>query len=290
MLIRITLLFLLLPSFIHAYEIDPRLKSLNFLIDQKYQFYGHRNGHFYKIGDGWIKKVAEEEIYSYKFSIKDKNRDKKKLITALYSIIKSSRDLYISKNEEVFLIRGNKVIQVYPLKSPEQDWLKSQIGLLRKEKDYQRKIEVSLCTWCQFSLSANYINLQQDSPQASAEINWIPYFKWGDHLSLITPIGLSNYLIEDEELNNTLDYALKLSAHIRYQFNVYFLEAGLGHFRLINRGDFNSMSTLGLGRYFQSNVYLFTKAINLNYLFFHYSKVNWLKPINEYKLGAGISF
>ncbi|MFZ8932720.1 MAG: hypothetical protein ACO20H_10960 [Bacteriovoracaceae bacterium] len=290
MLIRLLPLLLILLGVAHSYEIDQRLKSLSFLIDQKYQFYGYRNGHFYKIGDGWIKKVEEDEVYSYKFGRKDEQRDKKKLITALYSIVKSNRDLYISKNDEVFLIRGSKVVQIYPLKSPEQEWLKSQYSLLNKEKDYQRKIEISLCTWCQFSLSANYVNLQQDSPQASAELNWLPYFKWGESISFTTPIGLSNYLIEDETLNDSIDYALKIGAHLRYNFDTYFLEAGIGHFMLINNGSSNSMTTFGLGRYFQSNVSLFTKGIDLNYLFFHYSKINWLQPINEYKFGAGISF
>ncbi len=290
MLIRILLLFCVLSSAVSAREIDARLKSLLFLVEQNYLFYGYRNGKFYKIGDGWVKEVPEEVIYSYRPSAKDKNRDKKKLLTALYSIIKSQRDLYISKKEEVFLIRGSRVIQIYPLKGPEEEWLKDQYALIRKEKDYQRKIEIHLCTWCQFSVSGKYVNLQQDSPQAAPELSWIPYFKWSDSLSLNTPLSLGTILIEDEQLNATLDYGIKISALLRYQFDVFFLEGGIGRHQFLKEGTASSIQTLGVGRYFQSNVYLFSKTINLNYLFFHYNKISWKKPINEYNLGAGISF
>ena len=289
-------LFLFFPTLIFAINnsdkkkiITPSLKSLHFLIKNDYRVYGKKGKSLYWLGGNWIKKVPEEHMYGHHLETSELKINKKELLQMLYSVYLKNHKIFFSKKGHVYQIMNNKVTQIYPLKDLDDIWYKNQKKIKRKEVLFKNKLDLIHCSFCQLQISGNFVTLDAKNPQLSPEINWLPYYRISANWAVGFPIGVSSYLIENSELKSSFDLGLKFQILPRYYIGQTFFEVGLGLHKFTSYTETNSVSTIGIGRIFEHDLWIINEKIAFNFLYLHLSNIEWKKTVREVKLGVGIS-
>lgn len=270
-------------------KITPSLKSLHFLIKNDYRVYGKKQKAFYWLGGKWLKKVPEEHMYGHHLENAQFKINKKELLKMVYSVYLKGHKIYFSKKGHVYQIRNDKVTQIYPLRDLDTIWWKNQKEIKRKEILFKNKVDLIHCAYCQFQLSGNFVTLDAKNPQISPELNWLPYFRISSNWAIGLPIGFSTYLIENSELDSSFDLGFKIQALPRFYIGKTFIEGGIGLQKFSTYTDINSVTTIGLGRIFENDLWIINEKIAFNFLYLHLSNIEWKKTVREVKLGVGIS-
>lgn len=284
-------IFLITSILIHTVQAgtltNKRISQINSLIKKGYCFVSSKDEKFELLNSKSRKQVSTDEFLSNK-KFECINEISRKKILALI----------IYRYKQDFKILFRKKVKVYHIK----DGRFAKFDINRIDKEKSRKLEkitkkeqqdflldITQCSFCQFKLSANFVKVS-DKSQYSGEVSWVPYYKINQKSGLAFSFGAASYSIENKDLKEEVSYAIKYQVLYRYYFDSTFIEAGGGQHDFIYYTDSSSIVTAGIGHIFDKRYWFLSKAVGLNGIFFHVSKINWRIDITEFKFGIGINF
>lgn len=268
--------------------------EIKLLIQKEYCVASFSEGQIKVLNGKKIENVTSYNFFQGKYYQCDDNTD-------INEVHERVIDRY--EDDELIIFKKNK--KLYTFKNAEfKKFTVSDRMMIDKEERNRSKrqnvkealFEIQQCAFCQFRLSSNYISIEsresylEGSTQYSSELSWAPYYSFSRYNGLTLTIGASSYLIENDDLEEEISYALKYQMLYRVYVGNFFAEAGGGVHDFISYDGASLMYTANIGYVFQRRFWFLTERVGFKNIFFSASKINWDLDILEYKMGVGINF